>query len=122
VIECDPAVSDVVEKVAWLEEFTDAVPMVPAPSLKFTVPEVGPSPPEPVPPPQVVLLATVAVKVTDCPTHDGLTLDATLVVVFALLTNFDTVVVELRGRLLTPLVFAVTLAVNVTLAAAVVSR
>ena len=77
VIECDPTVSKEVLKVAW-PELRVAVPNVAAPSLKVTVP-VG------VPVPGAVAV-TVAVKVTDWPKTEGLTEEATAVVVLALLT------------------------------------
>ena len=67
-----PTVRVAVLKVAWLEEFTDPVPSVLAPSKKVTVPDVGLLPPLPV---------TVAVKVTVCPVTDALTEEKTVVVV-----------------------------------------
>jgi hypothetical protein len=53
--------------------------MTVAPSRKFTVPVGVPAP--------GLTTATVAVKVTLCPKTDGLTDDARLVVVLALLTT-----------------------------------
>jgi len=75
-MEWVPAVKLEVANVA-VPPLTFAVPSVAAPSRKVTVP-VAPAG------------ETVAVKVTACPKVDGLRLEATPVVVFALLTLCDT--------------------------------
>ena len=56
----------------------EQLPMFVAPSRKFTVPVGDPAP--------GAVTVTVAVNVTDCPNTDGLTDDANVVVVLALLT------------------------------------
>jgi hypothetical protein len=78
VIECTPTVSDEVANVAWPEPFNVPVPIVAAPSLNVTEPVGVPAP--------GATAATVAVNVTDCSTVEGFALDATVVVVFDLLT------------------------------------
>ena len=60
-MECPPTPSALVEKAACAEPFSEAVPMVVAPSLKVTVP-VGVAP----------LAETVAVNVTTAPNAAGL--------------------------------------------------
>ena len=72
VIECVPCVSAEVANVAFPVASSAPVPSVVAPSRNVTVP-VGTVVPE--------AGVTVAVKVTDCPTVDGLADDATAVVV-----------------------------------------
>lgn|ERR1041384_6697882 len=94
VIECDPTDSVEVEKVAW-PEMRLLVTSAMAPSLKITVP-VG------VPDPGATVL-TVAVKVTDCPEHDGLADELRAVVVPALLTDCVKLVDVLVLKLPSPL-------------------
>lgn len=76
-IECDPSPSVDVMKVAWPAAFTFPEPMVDAPSLNITVP-VGVA---------VAVVIMVAVKVTGCPTPDGLADELTVVVVVACVTD-----------------------------------
>ncbi len=64
VIECDPAVREVVAKMAMLEVFSVPVPNVVEPSLNVTMPVGVPVLP--------AILNTVAVNVTDCPRIAGL--------------------------------------------------
>ena len=80
VMEWVPAVKEAVIYVACPLAFNVPVPSVVVPSLKVTVP-VGVPVPE--------LGATVAVKVTDCPTVEGFTDEVTVVVVDARLTTWD---------------------------------
>ncbi len=88
-----PWVRVVVAKVAvWVVEFTDAVPRVTVPFLKVTVP-LGEPPKAGV---------TVAVKVTDLPTFDGLAEEVTLVVVAAALTESVTAGEVLVNRSVLP--------------------
>lgn len=64
-------------KVACPAAFTMPEPTIDAPSLKFTCP-VGVA---------VAVVLTVAVKVTGCPTPDGLADEVTAVVVVACVTD-----------------------------------
>ena len=77
VIECDPEASDEVANVAW-PELRLMVASDVAPSLKVTVPEGVPEP--------GAKVVTVAVKVTDWPKQAGLSEEASVVAVLALLT------------------------------------
>ncbi len=77
VIERAPTESELVAKVA-VPALSVPVPKVAPASLKVTVPLGVPAPGE--------TTLTVAVNVTDCPDTDGLTEDATVVVVLAWLT------------------------------------
>jgi hypothetical protein len=72
--------ADVVN-VAIPDAFTAPVPIVVVPSLKVTVPVGVPAP--------GALTVTVAVNVTDWFKRDGLTDELSAVVVFALLTTWD---------------------------------
>jgi hypothetical protein len=96
VIECDPAESVDVARVAvsGFEPLSVPVPIVVPPSLKVTVP-LGSG---------VVPLtcgATVAVNVTELPDIDGFCDETTLVVVLAWLTVWETVP-ELAPKLVVP--------------------
>lgn len=64
VIECEPAVSDAVEKLACPKASSVSVSITVAPSLKATVPDGVPSP--------AGLFVTTAVNVTGWPKQDGL--------------------------------------------------
>jgi len=77
---CVPVVSAEVVYVAT-PPLKVPVPRVVAPSLKVTVPVGVPEPGE--------AAATVAVKVTDCPKTLGLALEASVVVLFAWFTTWD---------------------------------
>jgi len=77
VIEWDPCAKVEVVNVAMPPDSVP-VPSVVAPSRKVTVPDGLPAP--------GATTATVAVKVTLCPTVDGFTDDVRLVLVLALLT------------------------------------
>src|SRR5438132_2983566 len=70
------------------------LPMTVVPSRKFTVPVGVPAP--------GLTTATVAVKVVDCPKTVGLTDEVRLVVVLALLTTWDTAVLVLALKFLSP--------------------
>ena len=74
-MECDPSTNAEVVNVACPEPFSVPVPSVVVPSLNVTVPVGVPEPGE--------AAATVAVKVTDCPTTDGFEEEPKLVVVLA---------------------------------------
>ncbi len=63
VIECEPAVSDAVEKLACPEASSVSVSITVAPSIKSTVPVGGPEPGG--------LLVTAAVNVTGWPKQDA---------------------------------------------------
>jgi len=73
VSECMPAVSVLIFKVAWRLVPSVAIPRLALPSKKVTDP-VGVTVPG-------ATTATVAVRVTVCPTSDGFTLEVRLVVV-----------------------------------------
>jgi len=64
VIECKPAISDAVEKLACPAASNVSVPIIVAPSPKATVPVGVPS--------STGSLVTTAVKVTGSPKQDGL--------------------------------------------------
>src|SRR5438552_2803014 len=90
VLKLAVVVPPVVLKVPW--------PMLVAPSEKVTMP-VGLATaalPDP-------LTVTVAVKVTDCPTTDGLAVDSPTVVVLALLTVTERAVDVLVLKFVSPL-------------------
>jgi hypothetical protein len=72
----------------------EQLPMLVAPSRKFTVPVGVPAP--------GALTVTVAVNVTDCPNTDGFAEDVRLVLVFALLTTWLTAVLVLVRKLPSP--------------------
>jgi hypothetical protein len=93
VIECDPAVSELVMNVACALPFRAPLPIWVVPSKKFTVPEGVP--PE---------LVTAAVNVTDWPTVEGLAEDVTVVVVAAAaaLTCTETALDVLAAKLVSP--------------------
>ncbi len=76
------------------------LPIVVVPSRKLTVPAGEPAPGE--------TTATVAVRVTDCPKTDGLTDDARVVLVLALLTTCETAVLVLVAKFASPTYVAVT--------------
>ena len=80
--------------VAVLPESVAGLPSALAPSMNCTVPVA-------VPPPGATV-ATVAVSVVDWPEVDGLTLDATEVVVFATVTVCATPADTLAGSALVP--------------------
>jgi hypothetical protein len=69
-MECGPAASAEVVKVAWPEPFNVPLPIDVVPSRKLTVPEGVPEP-----------LVTVAVNVTGCPAFEGFGADVSVVVV-----------------------------------------
>ena len=90
-MECVPAVSAEVAKVAT-PAVTVPVPSAVAPSLNVTVPVMVPVPP----------LVTVAVKVTDCPTLEGLGDEVNAVVVVFRFTTWLTAVEVLVSKGATP--------------------
>jgi hypothetical protein len=75
VIECDPTLSEEVEKVACPEASRVSVSMTVAPSLKSTVPPGIPAP--------VGFPVTTAVKVTAWSEHEGLADELNVVVELA---------------------------------------
>jgi hypothetical protein len=77
----------------------EQLPITVAPSRKLTVPVGLPAP--------GAVIVTVAVKVTLCPNTDGLAEEATLVVVFALLTTWLTAALVLVLKLPSPTYVAV---------------
>jgi hypothetical protein len=79
VIECVPTVRVVVANVATPEPFSRPLPIVVAPSRKFTEPVGVPAPGE--------TAATVAVNVTDAPDVLGFRLEVSPVVVLAWFTT-----------------------------------
>lgn len=79
-IECGPAPRSEVVKLACWAAFKVPEPRVDAPSLNTTAP-VGDA---------VAVVLTVAVKVTGCPTPDGLADELTAVVVVACVTDCAT--------------------------------
>ena len=91
VMEWVPAVSAEVEKVAT-PAVSVPVPSTAAPSLKVTVPLGVP----------VAVLLTVAVKVTDCPTLEGLGDEVNAVVVVFRFTTWLTAVEVLVSKGATP--------------------
>jgi len=93
-IEKLPECVNVAVSVAVPVPDSGLVPMVIVPLRNVTVP-VG------VPAPGAVTV-TVAVKVTACPTEDGLGDDVTVVDVLALLTVWDTAVLVLPLKLVLP--------------------
>lgn len=100
VIECDPAASEEVTKVATPEAFSVLVPSTVEPSLNVTVPEGVPTLP--------AAFDTVAVNVTCCPVVAVLGAAVTAVVVSATVTISVTIAVEVLPRkLVSPEYFAV---------------
>ena len=89
-----PFLSDEVVKTAWRLLLSVAVPRMVLPSLKVTVPVGVPEP--------GALALTVAVKVTACPSADGLSEEVRVVAVASLLTD-SLVLPELVVKLLSPL-------------------
>ncbi len=81
-------------EVAEPEDIVTAVPMGFPLSKNWTVPAAVPAP--------GVVVATVAVKVTDCPKTEGLVEDVNVVVVLALLTTWFTAVLVLVTKLVSP--------------------
>ena len=81
-------------EVAEPEDIVTAVPMALPLSKNWTVPAAVPAP--------GVVVATVAVKVTDCPKTEGLVEDVNAVVVLALLTTWLTAVLVLVMKLESP--------------------
>ena len=89
-----PTAKEDVLKVAIPLPFKVPVPSVLEPSLKVTVPVAVPAP--------GVVVATVAVKVTDCPKTDGFASDDNVVVVLALFTTWLTGELVLVSKLESP--------------------
>ena len=89
-----PTDSVEVVNVAWPLPFNVPVPIGVAPSLNVTVPVGVPAPGK--------VADTEAVKVTDCPSLDGLLLEVTAVVVAAWLTVCDSAVDVLVLKFVSP--------------------
>ena len=92
VMECEPASSEDVERVAWPAAFNAGLPSAVVPSLKVTVPVGVPG----------EVLATVAVKVTDWPAVDGFNEEARVVVVGAALTVWMSAAEVLVAKVVSP--------------------